>query len=98
MLTDMRNLEIHLVNSNGDVEMVVKAGLMESTDAVDPECSNCTNEDIGHVAGTFYPYVVALDDHNHWLVCEHCASNVLDTSPVPDEKYFQTNFTQDAND
>lgn len=94
MLTGMRNIELHLMDSNGDVDLGVKAGLIEPEEVTDVECDNCRDE-VGHVDGAFYPYVVALDDQSHWNVCEDCASGVLDSSPMYEE---YDNFISDAND
>lgn len=90
----MRNIELHLMDSNGDVSLGVQAGLIEPEEITDAECDNC-RDGVGHVDGAFYPYVVALDDESQWNVCEDCASGVLDSSPT--ENAFDT-FVSDAND
>ena len=87
------------MENNGDVSDGVHAGLLEVEDLDGGECAACA-EDIGHIAGTFFPYAVALDDQNQWLVCTDCASNVLETSPIigaEDDDEFEF-FTRDAND
>lgn len=99
----MRNVELHVMETNGDVSDGVHAGLLEVEDLDGGECAACS-EDIGHIAGTFFPYAVALDDQSQWLVCTDCASNVLETSPlvpltvVADEDEEFEFFTRDAND
>lgn len=92
----MRNVELHLMDSNGDVDLGVRAGLIEATDTSDPECSNCSDE-VGPVDGAFYPYVVALDERNQWVVCEDCASPVMESSPTTFDEEFET-FVSDSND
>lgn len=91
----MKNIELHLMDSNGDVDLGVQAGLIELTDTHDPNCANCS-EDVGPIGASFYPYVVALDDESQWVVCEECASPVLDSSTTSYEE-FET-FISDAND
>lgn len=87
------------MENNGDVSDGVHAGLLEIEDLDGGECAACA-EDIGHIAGTFFPYAVALDDQSQWMVCTDCASNVLETSPVlpvDNDEEFEF-FTRDAND
>lgn len=103
----MRNVELHVMETNGDVSDGVHAGLLEVEDLNGGECAACS-EDIGHIAGTFFPYAVALDDETQWNVCTDCASNVLDPTHVTetdlvdvedsdDDEEFEF-FTKDAND
>lgn len=96
------------MENNGDVSDGVHAGLLEVEDLNGGECAACS-EDIGHIAGTFFPYAVALDDETQWNVCTDCASNVLDPTHVTEtdlvdvedsddeEEEFEF-FTKDAND
>lgn len=91
----MRNVELHVLQTNGDVSLGIQAGLLDETDVQDAECAACSDV-VGHIAGTYFPFAVALDDQSQWLVCEDCASNVLDTSPYvvdkPDDDYELFSF------
>jgi DNA-directed RNA polymerase subunit RPC12/RpoP len=103
----MRNVELHVMETNGDVSDGVHAGLLEVEDLNGGECAACS-EEIGHIAGTFFPYAVALDDETQWNVCTECASNVLDSTHSTestdtleedgDEDEEFEFFTHDAND
>ena len=82
------------MDSNGDVDLGVQAGLIESTDTHDPNCANC-NEDVGPIGNAFYPYVVALDDESQWVVCEGCAGGVLEPNYEEQIEYFDLSSDDD---
>jgi len=85
MLAGMKNIEIHVMENNADVDDGLTAGLLEPGDLNDPECAAC-NSEVGHKAGTFYPYAVALDEDSQWMVCTECASPIVDTAhPVQED-------------
>jgi hypothetical protein len=73
----MRNVELHVMENNTDVDHGIQAGLLEIEDLDGAECAACF-EDVGHIAGAYFPFAVALDDETQWLVCTECASNVLE--------------------
>jgi hypothetical protein len=77
MLAGMKNIELHVMENNADVSDGLVAGLLEVDDLDAPECAACA-EEVGHKAGTFYPYAVALDETNLWMVCADCAGPVID--------------------
>lgn len=91
----MRNIELHVMENNADVGDGITSGLLEIEELDGAECAACA-EEVGHIAGTFFPYAVALDEESQWLVCTECATDVLETSPI-DEGPFEY-FTKDAND
>lgn len=80
----MRNVELHVMENNADVGDGITAGLLEIDEVDGAECAACADE-VGHRAGTFYPYAVALDEESQWLVCTDCASDVLDSSPIEED-------------
>lgn len=84
MLAGMKNIELHVMENNADVSDGLAAGLLEIDDLEHPECAACDVE-VGHKAGTFYPYAVALDDESQWMVCSECASPVVDSAPPIEE-------------
>ncbi len=99
MLTGMRNIELHVLENNADVGDGIIAGLLEIEEVDGAECATCA-EEVGHRAGTFYPYAVALDDNSQWNVCTDCAGPVIDSSPIQEGTplYNLDDFVSDAND
>lgn len=98
MLAGMKNIELHVMENNADVGDGLTAGLLETRDLDDPQCSACTSG-VGHKDGTFYPYAVALDEDDQWMVCTECASPVIDpVPPVNEAAPAWESFVSDAND
>lgn len=81
----MRNIELHVMENTSDIGDGITAGLLEIEDIDGAECATCA-EDVGHRAGTFYPYAVALDDKSQWNVCTDCAGPVIDSSPIQEDR------------
>jgi hypothetical protein len=77
----MRNIELHVLENNADVGDGITAGLLEIEEVDGAECATCA-ESVGHIAGTFYPYAIALDENSQWNVCIDCASPVVESSPI----------------
>lgn len=96
MLAGMKNIELHVMENNADVSDGLVAGLLEVDDLDAPECAACA-EDIGHIAGTFYPYAVALDDETQWMVCTECAGPVISRAhPVTEAAPTWAAFCEDV--
>lgn len=93
----MKNIELHLMDSDGDVYLGVQAGLIDVEDTDEPTCLNCA-EDVGPIDGAFYPYVVALDDESQWVVCEECASPVVHPEGASEEEDWFDTTVADTND
>lgn len=80
MLCFMRSLEVHIVETASDVDLAIKAGLLEPQHLDYSTCSEC-DDAIGHVIddGSFEPFAVVIDvDDADWVVCTDCASPVTD--------------------
>jgi hypothetical protein len=93
MLTGMRHIELHVVQTPTDAEAAVAAGLLED-DFYLTDCSACGDE-IG-AADEFVPYVLCLDEDFQWAICLYCAEPITD--PVlmvePEEDDAFDNFVE----
>lgn len=77
----MRSIELHVMETDTDLDSGVLAGLLDNDELDGVECSACY-EDVGHVNGVFYAFAVVLDDVDQWYVCTSCSSNVLNPTDV----------------
>lgn len=79
MLTGMRHIELHVVQTPTDAEAAVAAGLLDDHFYL-TDCANCGDE-VG-ATEDFAPYVLCLDDQVQWTICLECAEPTTD--PVLD--------------
>ena len=80
MLCFMRSLEVHVVETEADLEEAIEVGLFLPEQIRDSECSDCGIE-VAHTSGesTFDPFCVVLDDSDRdWIVCLDCASSIVE--------------------
>ena len=75
MLTGMRHIELHVVQTPTDAEAAVAAGLLED-DFYLTDCSACGDE-IG-AADEFVPYVLCLDEDFQWAMVEPDEDDAFD--------------------
>jgi hypothetical protein len=76
----MRALELHIIETASDVDLAIKAGLLEPHRLDYTSCSDC-DDTVGHAATdeAFEPFCVVIDaDDNDWVVCIDCASPITD--------------------
>lgn len=93
----MRSLEIHVFETDADLDSGLLSGLLTVDDLDDVECVACLDE-VGHVNGGFFSYVIVLDDIDQWFLCVPCAATVLDstgTSGITSDSDF---YLLDADD
>jgi hypothetical protein len=72
----MRAIELHLIETDADARVAVLAGLATEDDVSTPSCISCT-EEVGHIDGTFYEYLIGLDENDQWIVCVECAQDAI---------------------
>ena len=72
----MRAIELHLIENDADARVAILAGLATVEDVSSPSCISCT-EEVGHVDGTFYEYLIGLDEDDQWIVCVECAQDAI---------------------
>lgn len=100
----MRSLEIHVFDTDADLDSGLLSGLLTVDDLDEVECVACLDE-VGHVNGGFLSYATVIDETDQWFLCVPCASTVLDASgpeEVSDPFYLDDeefdDFVLDDND
>ena len=81
MLCSMRHLEVHVIETEQDIDLAIQAGLLTGSQLDHSYCAEC-DESVGHSleVGNFIPFSVVLDsDDNSWPVCSDCAGPVTDS-------------------
>jgi uncharacterized protein with PIN domain len=74
----MRSVEVHLIESNDDIDLGLLAGLLDPEDLTDDlRCSACSDE-LGNLSvEEFVEFVAILDDKRTWFLCTTCSDDVL---------------------
>ena len=73
----MRSLELHVFETDEDIDSGLQAGLLELDDLDETACSECA-EQVGNVNGVFEPFVVSLNEEDLiWITCSDCAAPVI---------------------
>ena len=92
MLTGMRHIELHVVQTPTDAEAAVAAGLLDSHFYL-TDCASCGDE-VG-ATDEFAPYVLCLDDETQWTVCLDCAEPTTDPAlflDADEDDYLDDDF------
>ncbi len=74
----MQHIELHVIESEEDIDLALQSGLLIPQHLDDIECSVC-DELLGNT-GTgdeFVGFAVVLDDDYVWTVCADCADPVI---------------------
>jgi hypothetical protein len=82
MLFSMRHLELHVVETEQDIDLALQSGIL-TVDRLDmTTCFEC-DEPIGYnlELDGFEPFVVVIDDtDSDWALCLDCSAPVLDST------------------
>lgn len=90
----MMHIEIHVIESDRDIDAAVQCGLLDGPFEIDP-CEHC-GEEVG-VLGDFHPFAIVLDEEDQWTLCYECAlpifspnseTNRYDEDDYPDDDGF----------
>jgi hypothetical protein len=74
----MRSLEVHLIESETDIDSLLNAGLLLPEQLAATDCYECDAE-IGFIDPEFEAFVVVLDENDQdWTVCAECAGPIID--------------------
>jgi hypothetical protein len=76
----MRSLEVHYFETERDLELALTSGLILPEQVALTDCAECKDK-LGYTDPTsdFTPFVIVVDENDQdWIVCEECASPVLD--------------------
>jgi hypothetical protein len=98
----MRSLELHVIESETDIQLALSSGVLLPEQMVMTECSDCEDL-IGLRASSFEPFVVVIDEHDQdWTVCGDCARPIVDYVnayfPPTVESYYLAPFIDEELD
>lgn len=77
----MQHIEIHVIESDRDIDSAVECGLLDGPFAIRP-CEHCDAE-LGAL-GTFHPFVIVLNGDDEWTLCYECSFPLFEPTPLTD--------------
>lgn len=77
----MQHIEIHVIESDRDIDSAVECGLLDGPFDIDP-CEHC-DEEVG-VLGNFHPFVIVLNGDDQWILCYDCSLPLFNPNPSDD--------------
>ena len=84
MLCFMRSFEIHLFETETDIDLAISGGIVTPERVDKTECIECS-ELVGHAdyENGFEPFVLVIDVNDvDWTLCTDCASPIIDYSDI----------------
>lgn len=75
----MLHLEIHVIETEEDLDLALQSGLLNIGQANGTECADCSAE-LGYASlDGFEPFAVIINEHDQdWQICTECAAPVID--------------------
>lgn len=75
----MRSLEVHLFETDDDLDLAIQSGTALPEQIASTVCSECEGK-VGYGAlDGFEPFVFVIDENDQdWIVCTECASPIID--------------------
>ena len=74
----MRSLEVHVFETDADVDSAVRVGLVLPEQMARTECVEC-DEAIAFSENSYTPFVLIIDENDQdWSLCEECAGPIID--------------------
>lgn len=78
MLFFMQHFEVHLLETESDIDLALQSGLLTVDQLDNAECADCGNA-VGHSAGNFESFAVVIDEFDQdWATCSDCASSIVE--------------------
>lgn len=82
MLCFMQHLEIHVLETETDIDLALQSGILTVDQLGHTECSECSSGVAYSGEAGFEPFLVVINEHDQdWPVCLDCASPVLEQVP-----------------
>lgn len=75
----MYRIDVIGIESLDDLRSAVTGDILGDSRIHQYSCIEC-DELVGSVGGTLVPFVIAVEEDEHWILCEDCASAVTDPS------------------
>jgi hypothetical protein len=75
----MRSLEVHVFETDTDLDNALRAGLVLPEQVARTECVECEAPICYSGADGYCPFVLIIDENDQdWALCEECASPIVD--------------------
>lgn len=75
----MRSLEVHVFETDRDVDLALGAGIVLPEQLAKTACVQCAESVCYSGATEFHPFVLVIDENDQdWILCENCASAITD--------------------
>lgn len=98
MLLFMRSLEVHVFETDTDLDNALKAGIVFPEQVAITECSDC-GEGVCYTDELFCPFALIIDENDQdWILCEDCASPILDYVDKSFPPVVRSHFPEDPDD
>lgn len=83
----MRSIEIHVIESDEDLDLGLISGLLEVEDLTDVIACSACQEDLGDAVDDleFVEFAILLDHERRWFMCIECSAIVLDGADTSNE-------------
>jgi hypothetical protein len=76
----MRSLEMHHIETERDLTLALTCDLVLPEQVAATQCIECKERVCYSNGNEFIPFVLVLDENDQdWIVCEDCASPILDS-------------------
>lgn len=73
----MRSLEMHMFETERDVELAIRSGIVLPEQLASSRCIQCT-EGVGYAGPGYLPFLLVIDENDQdWLLCTECAGPVF---------------------
>ncbi len=73
----MRSLEVHLFETERDVDLAIKSGTALPEQIASTRCIDC-GDPAGYGSESFDPFILVIDENDQdWILCCSCAGPIL---------------------
>lgn len=101
MLCSMRHLELHVLETETDIDLAIQAGVLRTEQLASAECAEC-GDFVGHASNGFAAFTVVIDETDaDWALCLECSAPVVDNPlqyTAPSLKLVALSETFDEDD
>lgn len=74
----MRSLEVHVFETETDLDIAVRSGVIPPEQVAKTECVQCESP-ICFSSAEFTSFILVIDENDQdWSLCEECASPIID--------------------
>lgn len=94
----MRSLEVHLFETERDVDLAIKSGTALPEQIASTKCIDC-NDAAGYDREDFRPFILVIDENDQdWILCCSCAGPILTYVDAFFPPVVRSHFGDDLDD